>query len=133
MQVPSKSDVIHGLLIGQPEEMTGATTRSYLSDGRCVGWYASVRDRVAIDAELVDRPVPTVLARRFGIEGFWARWTRAECAAKLSATPIVLWLREFGLDVPGDFRADFRTDPVGQLATNVIVTVAWRGCPCPDR
>lgn len=73
-----------------------AITRSYLADGRVVGWYGDP-DNV-IDAELTDQPVPPALAARYGSHDFWGRWTRTECAAKAADVPIALWLREHGLD-----------------------------------
>lgn len=80
---------------------------------------------LVIDAELTDRPVPTTLGRRFGAEGFWPRWTRAECAAKLSGTPIAIWLRRHGLHVPADFPGCFRSYQDGLVGHHLVVAVAW--------
>ena len=44
---------------------------------------------MAIDAE-IERRVPPALARRYGAADFWRRWTRLECLAKLTDTPVVL-------------------------------------------
>ena len=43
---------------------------------------------VAVDAE-VERTVPAALAKRFGTDGFWERWTRAECVVKLTGRGVV--------------------------------------------
>lgn len=79
--------------------MTSARTRSHLSDGRVVGWFGD--DDVVLDAELAEASVPPALAARFGTEDFWARWTAAECAAKVHDIPIILWLRQHGLTSGG--------------------------------
>ncbi len=77
-------------------DLADAVTRSYLADGRVVGWYGDPGH--VIDAELTDQPVPPALAARFGTEDFWGRWTRTECAAKAADVPIAVWLAEHGLD-----------------------------------
>jgi hypothetical protein len=76
--------------------MADAVTRSHLGDGRVVGWYGE--PGVVVDAEVDTAEPPAELARRYGREQFWARWTAAECRAKLADVPIALWLREHGLD-----------------------------------
>jgi hypothetical protein len=76
--------------------MADAVTRSRLADGRVVGWYGDAS--FVVDAEIAGQPIPPALAARFGGEGFWERWTAAECAAKAYDVPIALWLREHGLD-----------------------------------
>jgi len=93
------------LRIGSPAAMASAVTRSHLPDGRCVGWYGPVPDRatIVIDAESTDRAVPPALARRFGEDGFWQRWTRAECAAKVSGVPMAVWVTTLGLAAPTDY------------------------------
>ncbi|HZL06553.1 MAG TPA: hypothetical protein VFE45_14265 [Coriobacteriia bacterium] len=83
------------LRVERPTRVAAAAARSHLSDGRVVCWYGE--PGVVIDAELTDRPVPPALMRRFGAEGFWARWTRAECAAKLADVPMAIWLHDHGL------------------------------------
>jgi len=93
--VPAPSESLAVLRVGRPEAVVGALTRSHLADGRVVGWFG--QPGVVIDAELSDQPVPPALASRFGVEDFWGRWTRAECAAKRADVPIVLWLAEHGL------------------------------------
>lgn len=75
--------------------MTAAVTRSRLADGRVVGWFGA--PDVVIDAELLSAVPPPALVARFGGDGFWGRWTAAECGAKAFDVPIVLWLREHGL------------------------------------
>ena len=91
MPAPSES-----LRIGT--DLPDARTRSHLSDGRVVGWYGE--PGVVIDAE-IDGPVPPALASRFGEQDFWARWTQAECAAKLADVPMQLWISEHGLGPAG--------------------------------
>ncbi|TDU89320.1 hypothetical protein EV138_2884 [Kribbella voronezhensis] len=110
------------LRVGSVEEMAGAVTRSHLPDFRCVGWYGvpPAGWSVAIDAEYADQVVPAPLARRFGDEEFWQRWTRAECFCKLADVPMLAWWPEHGLDVPADFTGRWRTLELGPL----IVTVA---------
>jgi hypothetical protein len=78
--------------------MAGAVTRSHLADGRVVGWYGD--PGTVVDAELHGHE-PAHLVERYGAEDFLGRWTRAECAAKLAAVPMQLWLREHGLEAPG--------------------------------
>lgn len=76
----------------------GAPARSHLPDGLVVSWLpARPAGRYAVDAEYADRPVPAAMARRHGAEDFWTRWTRAEVCAKLTATPVLLWLAAHGL------------------------------------
>ncbi|WP_406036056.1 hypothetical protein OG801_13280 [Nocardioides sp. NBC_00163] len=70
------------LRVGSDAELAGYRARSHLHDGRVVAWVGSYDVPVAVDAE-VERTVPTALARRFGTDGFWERWTRAECVVKL--------------------------------------------------
>ena len=53
-----------------------------------VAWAGSYDVPVAVDAE-VERTVPAALARRFGTDGFWERWTRAECIVKLTGRGVV--------------------------------------------
>ncbi len=71
------------LRIGSDAELAGYRARSHLHDGRVVAWTGSHDVPVAVDAE-VERTVPAALARRFGTDGFWERWTRAECVVKLT-------------------------------------------------
>ena len=113
------------LRIGSPVSLTGAVTRSYLPDGRCVAWVGPVPPgtAIAIDAELVNMPVPDALERRFGAEEFWRRWTRAECAAKLSGIPMAVWVQRHGLDVPGSFA--YTTMGAERLDSNLMVRTAW--------
>lgn len=81
---------------GTPQEVADATNRSYLGDGRVVGWFGAAG--VVVDAELHAVIPPRALAARYGSQDFWERWTAAECRAKLANVPIVLWLRRHGLD-----------------------------------
>lgn len=63
-----------------------------------MGWYGE--RGVVIDAE-IRGPVPPALAGRFGAHDFWARWTQAECAAKLADVPVQLWITAHGLGPAG--------------------------------
>ncbi|MEI7055127.1 hypothetical protein WBG06_04860 [Nocardioides sp. CCNWLW239] len=76
------------LRVGSDAELAGYRARSHLHDGRVVAWTGGYDVPVAIDGE-VDREVPTALARRFGTDRFWERWTRAECVAKLTGRGVV--------------------------------------------
>ncbi|MFI5622606.1 hypothetical protein ACIA03_03985 [Nocardioides sp. NPDC051685] len=87
------------LRVGSDAELAGYRARSHLHDGRVVAWTGSHDVPVAVDAE-VERTVPAALARRFGTEGFWERWTRAECVAKLTGRG-VLDLVDLMADDPG--------------------------------
>lgn len=87
-----------------PDSEVGAKhgLRSHLADGRIVSWSSpSPRGlRLAIDAEISDQPVPTALARRFGVDDprrFWPAWTAVEVSCKLRDVPILMWLRHRGL------------------------------------
>ena len=71
------------LSIGSDAELAGYRARRHLHDGRVVAWTGTYDVPVAVDAE-VERTVPAALAARFGADGFWERWTRAECIAKLT-------------------------------------------------
>lgn len=104
------------VLLGPAE--SGAT-RSWLGDGRCVVWEPSERPvdvRWAVDAELVDRPLPAHLARRYeatDAELFWRLWTAMEVACKLRDVPVAVWLREKGLAADPQIElTTFRTDSV---------------------
>ena len=111
------------LSIGTPAQLSGARTRSHLSDGRCVGLLGSARslDGWVVDAELV-APPPASLSRRFGASCFWERWTRAECAAKLADVPMQRWLGRHGLDDPAFLGVDLDTVRVDR--GSVVVTTA---------
>jgi hypothetical protein len=124
--VPPRSDVlVAGLRVTAREEAT-SPVRSYLPDGRCVGWYGpGAGAPTALDVEL-DRPPPRALAGRYGAQDFWARWTRAECAAKLLDFPIAVYLRQFGLDVPSDPRLELVTLRPRRLDPALVVTVGRR-------
>ncbi|MEU6135012.1 hypothetical protein [Nocardioides sp. NPDC047086] len=76
------------LRVGSDAELAGYRARSHLHDGRVVAWAGSYDVPVAVDAE-VDRTVPMALGRRFGTDGFWERWTRAECVVKLTGRGVV--------------------------------------------
>jgi hypothetical protein len=101
--------------------------RSYLPDGRRVGWHGPVPAgwAVAVDAELGTARVPARLAARFGEDRFWERWTRAECLCKLAGRPITAWTRRHGLEVPSRTPAVWRTLRLGDVV--VSVAMAPRG------
>ena len=127
MPAPSESDIRAALVIGHPLELGDAATRSHLSDGRCVAWRGGLPGRadLVLDAELGDRQPPDRLGREFGHRDFWGRWTRAECAAKLTDRPIVDWIKEHGLSVPPGLM-DVVTLRADWLAPGLVVSVAWR-------
>lgn len=85
------------LRVGSDADLAGYRARSHLHDGRVVAWTGSYDVPVAVDAE-VERTVPAALARRFGAEGFWERWTRAECVVKLTGRGVA--------DIVGLMRAE---------------------------
>lgn len=110
------------LRVGTAAAMAAAVTRSHLADFRCVGWFGPVPPgwTLVLDAEVATAGVPPRLARRFGADRFWERWTRAECLCKLAGVPMLAWWQAHGLDVPDDFAGVWRTLRLGDL----IVTVA---------
>jgi len=105
-------------VVGSPEALAHLTRRSHLSDGRCVAWAGS-GPVLAVDAEL-DRPVPAALAARFGVEDFWGRWTRLECVAKVTDTPVALLL---GTTLAAPDLADARLSTL-RLPGGIVVSVA---------
>jgi hypothetical protein len=68
--------------------------------------------------------VPELLARRFGVERFWERWTRTECLCKLADIPMLAWWPANGLDVPADFDGGWRTLTLPSAADDLIESVA---------
>ena len=76
------------LRVGSDAELAGYRARSHLHDGRVIAWTGSCDVPVAVDGE-VERTVPAALAKRFGADGFWERWTRAECVVKLTGRGVV--------------------------------------------
>ena len=119
------------LRVGPVAELSDAITRSHLPDFRCVGWYGvpPAGWAVTIDAEYAGQEVPEPLARRFGTESFWQRWTRAECLCKLADVPMLAWWPEHGLDVPTDFLGGWRTLTVPADAGQLVVSVAAAPVP----
>lgn len=110
--------------------MRTATTRSHLGDGRCVGWFGSALDDglLAIDAELVDQPVPQLLLARYGAQAFWERWTTMETTVKLLRVPVAQWLRRHGLvGRPGVVECDT------VVAAGVVVTIGRLAGPAGGR
>jgi hypothetical protein len=94
--------------------MADAVTRSHLGDGRVVGWYGPAG--TVIDAEIRDGAPPTRLVARFGAVDFLARWTSAECAAKLADVPMHEWLQRHGLTTGG---VEAQTVTMGDLVISV--------------
>jgi len=94
---------------------------SYLSDGRQVVWEPrEPGGALAVDAELLGQSVPPALAARFSPvsnEAFFVAWTRVECAAKLRAIPLLVWLRDRGLH--GDPQLRMRTIVSGDLVVTI--------------
>jgi len=125
--VPPVSDLLASaedhLKVGSVEEMADAVTRSHLADFGCVGWYGVPPPgwSVTIDAEYADQAIPEPLARRFGEERFWERWTRAECLCKLADIPMLAWWPAHGLEVPADFDGEWRTLALGPLIVSVAL------------
>jgi hypothetical protein len=119
---PLPSDLLAHLRVGEASDLAAASSRSHLADGRCVGWFGPVPPgwAVAVDAEIAGAGVPEPLARRFGADRFWERWTRAECLCKLAGVPMLAWWRAHGLDVPEDHAGVWRTLRLRDL----VVTVA---------
>ena len=63
--------------------------------------------------------MPDALARRFGTDRFWERWTRAECVAKLTGEPVVRLLALLREDeLPPEVQVS-----TGRLDDGVVVTV----------
>lgn len=120
------ADLLSSLRVGTDAELSGYAARSHLSDGRVVAWTGPTgpgAPAVAVDAE-IDRPVPAALAARHGAAGFWERWTRLECLAKLTDVPVVL-LQRAGLDAaagPDVELVSGRMHP--EPGTTVVVSVA---------
>ena len=116
---PRAQRALRHLRIGK--HLPDAVTRSYLADGRVVGWYGD--PGVVIDGEIATQSVPRALAARFGAgsspSAFWTCWTQAECAAKLANIPITLWISEHGLDSAGH-------DVITVLHEDVVVSVGFR-------
>lgn len=75
---------------------------TYVADGRRLCWRPDVDADLAVDAEMAGRPAPEALRRRWDgpDEGFLPAWTRAEVCAKLTDTPILVWVHDRGLDAP---------------------------------
>lgn len=131
--VPLRSDVRSllddaesHLRVGSAAQLSDAVTRSHLADFRCVGWYGEMPDgcTVVIDAEYSAADVPGPLAARFGTDGFWERWTRAECLCKLADVPMLAWWPAHGLDVPPGFAGEWRTLRLPADSGEVVVSVA---------
>ncbi|GGU24035.1 4-phosphopantetheinyl transferase family protein [Nocardioides albus] len=113
--------MLSGLLsVGSDAELAGHRARSHLHDGRVVAWTGSYDVPVAVDAE-VPREVPAALARRFGTDRFWERWTRAECVAKLTGRGVVDLV---DLMAAGDAGTGVRLSTV-RLSGGIVVSVGW--------
>jgi hypothetical protein len=115
-----------------PADRPAAVPRSYLPDGRRVGWHGPMPPgwSVALDAELGSAPVPPRLAVKFGEDRFWERWTRAESLCKVAGTPIATWIRRHRLEVPPLSSAVWRTLRLADVVVSVAMaprTLELRG------
>lgn len=117
------SDPLSQLRVGTDAELSRYDARSHLSDGRVVAWTGPAGG-VAIDAE-IERPVPPALAARHGETGFWERWTRLECLAKLTGVPVVL-LQRTGLDAAPDPDVELVSGRLRTAGGTVVVSIARR-------
>jgi hypothetical protein len=74
----------------------------YTSNGRRLCWRPGTAGTFAIDAELLGQEVAEVFRRRWNgsAREFWVAWTRAEVCAKLTDTPILVWVQHHGLRAP---------------------------------
>ncbi|MFE6507067.1 hypothetical protein ACFVDI_14570 [Nocardioides sp. NPDC057767] len=113
------------LSVGTDAELAGYRARSHLHDGRVIAWTGSYDVPVAVDGE-VERTVPAALARRFGVDGFWERWTRAECLAKLTgrgAVDLVDLVDLVAAEVPA---TGVRLNTL-RLPGGIVVSIGWLG------
>ena len=108
------ADLRAHLRVGTAAETADAVTRSHIGDGRVVGWYGA--PGTVIDAEISHAVPPARLVARLGAEDFLARWTRAECAAKLADVPMQVWLQRHGLTDGG---IEARTVAMGDLVISL--------------
>jgi hypothetical protein len=101
----------------------GSVTNSHLADGRRLGWHGPVPPghALTIDAEITAAPVPPMLARRFGTDRFWERWTRAEALCKLADVPMLAWMSTIGLDSPDPPGVRCRTLAMNDLTATVAL------------
>ena len=116
------SDPTRSLRVGSDADLASYDVRSHLSDGRVVAWTGPTTPPVAIDAE-IERPVPPALVARHGVEDFWERWTRLECVAKLTGTPMAM-LTGDGLAVPTGLEITLHTLRLHSAGATVVVSVA---------
>jgi phosphopantetheinyl transferase len=108
------------LRVGSDAELAGYRARSHLHDGRVVAWTGSHDVPVAVDAE-VERTVPEALAWRFGTDGFWERWTRAECVVKLTGRGVADIVGQMDL-MTGDPGRGVRLSTV-RLPGGIVVSI----------
>lgn len=96
---------------------------SYTADARRVCWRPAGATplRAAVDAERAEQRVPDRLAARHGASDFWGRWTRAEALAKVTDTPIALWLRAHGLDADAPAGVIVETRRLDDLVVSTAV------------
>jgi hypothetical protein len=101
----------------------GSVTNSHLADGRRLGWHGPVPPGcvLVIDAEITAAPVPPALARRFGRDRFWERWTHAEALCKLADVPMLAWMGSRGLDCPDPPGVQCRTLALEDLTVTVAI------------
>ncbi|QGF23574.1 hypothetical protein [Raineyella fluvialis] len=115
----------------------GSPARTHLPDDTVLSWLPADLtgiDRYAIDAEYADRPLPAALTRRFGDQDFWTRWTRAEVCAKLTDTPILLWIDLHGLPADPAAGTPLRVHTLDRTAPDgrtIRVSTGTAGPPSP--
>lgn len=116
------------VLPGRSGHRCSGGAHSTVGDGRLVCWQPVTSARVAVDAEILQTPVPPALGRRWGSTDplwVWPRWCATECVAKLTDTPIVLLARAGPVeadpvDTPAG-RVSWRVEPVGDLVVVLAV------------
>lgn len=113
------------LSVGTDAELAGYRARSHLHDGRVIAWTGSYDVPVAVDGE-VERTVPAALARRFGVDRFWERWTRAECLAKLTGRGVVDLVDLVDLVAAEVPATGVRLNTL-RLPGGIVVSIGWLG------
>jgi hypothetical protein len=127
--VPPPSELLGAAESWLRLDQPGSVTNSHLADGRRLGWHGPVPagHTLVIDAEITAAPVPPALARRFGADRFWERWTHAETLCKLADVPMLAWMASRGLDMPDPPGVQCRTLVLGDLTVTVAVATIENG------
>ena len=126
--MPARSELAAAIRHGLPGE-AGDRPRTHLGDGSCV--WTSWSGEHAVDAEYADPPPPPRLAEAYGPDRFWERWTRVECAVKLTGSTIGAWLREHGLDVPPEHALHIETAAIDLSGRPGVVSAGRRAAARP--